>query len=431
MKLFNYQVPAVEFALKNKRVLFNIPAGAGKTIIAGETITRGETYPALIVTPTSVKTQFKDELMTHFGVLESDIQIIKSTDKVIPKNKKIYIINPDILKKMYEVLLSVPFRMVVGDECHYFKSHKVIRTKAMQGLCKKAEYVILMSGTPMPLGIIDLYAQFAILRPDMFGKGKIDWFGFATRYCGGKFGYFGFEAKGATNLDELRQLTKNIMMTLDESIVLKDLPELQIIDIPIEMETKEKKEYDIINKDFENYLRSIGKTEYEVFKSLTNEQLVKLNALRRYTSQVKLKHIKEIAENLNEKIIIFFNFTSSVEYFVEEFGKQCRTVIGSDSTDTRDKNIEAFKNDPEVKYLLVNVKAGGSGLNLQNSRIVIFAELPWSWADFRQAYARSWRRGQGNRVLVYKPMVVETVDQKINKIIYDKKEQSDLISNLE
>jgi SWI/SNF-related matrix-associated actin-dependent regulator of chromatin subfamily A-like protein 1 len=435
MILYNYQVPAVDFCLENKRVLLNIPAGAGKTIIAGEVLNRAGLYPVLIVTPNSVKQQFADELETHFGITET--HIISSKDKIIPTDKKIYIVNPDILKKMFEQIILLGVKAVVGDESHLFKTHDVGRTKTMFRLCLESEIVILMSGTPMPLGVIDLYSQFSILRPTVFGPRDkknypnrvFDWYGFALRYCEGHQGRFGFEYKGISNMEELLGRSQNIMFTLREEDVLKDLPPVQIIDIPLAMNDKEKAGYDLVNKDFENYLRSVGKTEYEVYKSMTNEALVKLNELRKYTSGIKLKHIKELVENLGEKTIVFFAYTASVQYFKETFGDKARTLIGSDNTTTRTANIEAFKNDPNVRYLLVNVKAGGTGLNLQNARMVVFAELPWSWADFRQAYARAWRRGQGRRVLVYKPMVKGTVDEKINKIIYDKKQCADLINN--
>lgn len=432
MILFNYQVPAVEFILKNKRVLLDLPAGSGKTIIAGEAMRRADAFPALIVTPSSVKRQFASELEKHFGI--TDIQVVDSSTKTLDKSKKVFIINPDILKKKYEVLKSIPWKMVVGDESHYYKTHNVIRTKALAGITEGVEYVVLMSGTPMPLGIIDLYSQYSVLKPEVFGARTkkypnrvFDWFGFAQRYCDGHFGRFGFEYKGATNIDELRERSTNIRFALKEEEVLKDLPELQIIDTLFSMDKKDKAGYDEINKDFENYLRSIGKTEYEVYKSMTNEALVKLNELRKYTSMVKLKHLKEMVENMDDKVILFFAYTASVDYFKGVFGDEARTVIGRDSETQRTENINSWKLNPNVKYLLVNIKAGGAGLNLQEARFVVFAELPWSWADFRQCYARAWRKGQNRRVLVYKPMVEGTVDEKINKIIYDKKAQTELV----
>ena len=435
-QLFDYQTEAVSFFLQHKKVLISAPVGSGKTFIAGGAITKVKAFPVLIVTLTSVKQQFANELIEHFNIDEDDIQVVSARSK-IDATKKIIIINPDILKKFYDKLRNMKFKFVIADESHLYKNHKSIRSKVLLGIAKNAEWRILMTGTVIVLGVIDVFSQLQILHPETFGSRtkafpdrEINYYNFAVRYCAGKQGHFGFECKGATNIPELLDKTKNMMFTLREEDVLSDLPTLQIEDIDIRMTNAEQKKYDIIKDHFKTYLREIGKTEYEVYKSMTNETLVKLNELRKFTSEVKLKHILDMLKGFpEEKVVLFFSYTASVEYFKKKLGNKAVTIIGSDSEKKRQENIDAFKNDSDVKYLLANSKAGGAGLNLQNAHIVIFAELPWAWADFRQNYGRCWRKKQTQRVMVYKPMVANTVDEKIDKIIYRKKAQSELIIN--
>ncbi|HAS44663.1 MAG TPA: helicase SNF2, partial [Microscillaceae bacterium] len=99
---------------------------------------------------------------------------------------------------------------------------------------------------------------------------------------------------------------------------------------------------------------------------------------------------------------------------------------GGVSRKKRDQMVEDFQTKPQVKTMLLSLKAGGTGLNLTQASNVIHYDLWWNPAVENQATDRAYRIGQKNNVMVYRMITEGTFEEKVNEMIKDKQELADL-----
>lgn len=429
-KLRGYQKRAVEFCLKNKKVLLWMCRGSGKTLVAIDLIDKLDKYPVLIVTPASVKYQFKAEI-EKFSKNSNTIQVFNSKD-ILDKDANIIIINPDILSKYKKELIKLGFKLIIVDESHMIKNVKSQRTKSIISIGLNSEYKVAMTGSAITVAPLDLFGQLAFIKPETFGNKskkfpdrKMSWYNFAVRYSGGKQNYFGFfEAKTATNVEELRSRTKNTIYRVEHQEALSSIPKLNEMDWMLTLEDRYMKKYNKIDKEFKKWLKEQGLTEYEVYKKLSSEALIKLSELRKLVSESKLVYIKDLCTSVidSEKVIIFCHYRETLRKLEEIFKDKCISIKGGDSSERKAASVENFKTNDRIRYAIISISAGGTGINLQNCHDIVFADLPWSYKDYDQCCGRSHRINQKSVVNVYKLLTKGTVDEKINKFILNKKE---------
>ena len=140
--------------------------------------------------------------------------------------------------------------------------------------------------------------------------------------------------------------------------------------------------------------------------------------------RVKLKRKYDIAENIIEqdkKVIIFCNFTDSLNKITEHFGKTAVKLDGSMSKASRQFNVDQFQENPKVKVFVGNIKAAGVGITLTAAEAVIMNDLSFLPSDHAQSEDRAYRYGQKNNVLVYYPIFENTIEGIIYDILNNKK----------
>jgi SWI/SNF-related matrix-associated actin-dependent regulator 1 of chromatin subfamily A len=158
-------------------------------------------------------------------------------------------------------------------------------------------------------------------------------------------------------------------------------------------------------------------------KSLT-VQFSKLTKVRQVIAYEKITQTIELAENIIEqekKVIVFCNFTDSLNKIVEHFGKSAVKVDGSCSKEQRQFAVDEFQTNPKIKIFVGNIKAAGVGITLTAAEVVIFNDLSFLPSDHAQAEDRSYRYGQKNNVLVYYPIYENTIEAIIYDIVNEKK----------
>jgi len=138
----------------------------------------------------------------------------------------------------------------------------------------------------------------------------------------------------------------------------------------------------------------------------------------------KIKETIELAENILEqdkKVIIFCNFTDSLNKITEHFGKSAVKLDGSMSQHERQYSVDQFQENPKVKVFVGNIRAAGTGITLTAGEAAIFNDLSFLPSDHAQAEDRSYRYGQKNNVLVYYPIYQNTIESVIYDIVNNKK----------
>jgi SWI/SNF-related matrix-associated actin-dependent regulator 1 of chromatin subfamily A len=247
-----------------------------------------------------------------------------------------------------------------------------------------------------------------------------NWMAYVIRYCEGYQFKVGarkvWNVMGASNLEELRDRTSNLVLRRLKEDVL-DLPDKIIT--PVYLRLKSKK-YEEVMGDYYNWYEK----NPDESKSLT-VQFTKLTQVRQVIADEKISQTIELAENIIEqdkKVIIFCNFTNSLEKIVEHFGKAAVRLDGSMSKPDRQNSVDRFQTDPKVKVFVGNIKAAGVGITLTAAEAVIMNDLSFLPSDHSQAEDRAYRYGQKNNVLVYYPIFENTIEGIIYDILNKKKQ---------
>lgn len=439
-----YQRQGVARTLQLKKVLIGDEPGLGKTLMSISTLVglvqKGENpFPALVICPASLKENWKREFekfSNYKAAILSD-SIKNSWHQYYKAGMiQVFIVNYESIKKYF--VESMPdkkklknssqivmkesvslFKSVIIDESHRVKDPSTLQTKLCARITHGKDYRILLSGTPVMNKPIDLYTQLVILgQLDKFGGTKK---AFSDRYCDG--------GRGASNLRELNYLlNKHCFFRREKKDVAKDLPDKQRQQIVCDITTR--KEYIFAEQNFEAFLRNSGATTGEIDKKLRAEALVKINELKQISARGKINEAREFIDEIleaGEKLIVFCNLKSIVQELKQAY-PHAGTITGSDTMEGRQRNVDEFQTNPKANLIICNFKAAGVGITLTASSRVLFIEYPWTYADLVQAEDRAHRIGQKNTVMTTFLLGKDTIDERMFKMILEKKEIANAIT---
>ena len=428
---YPYQLKGIARGLQLKRFMNCDEPGLGKTLQSIATINLADAFPCLVVCPSSLKINWLREWEKF-----TDKKAMILTDKVRDTwtfffqtgMHQVFIVNYESLKKYFVqrikkaegwTLRDVEFRnsinlfkSVIIDESHRCKSASTQQAKFCKGICTGKEWVIELTGTPVVNRPKDLIPQLAILdRMNDFGGYKP----FVDRYCSGQ--------REASNLRELNfNLWKYCMFRREKSLVLTDLPD-KIRQVNT-CEITNRKEYMDAERDLIMYLQKYKDADDDkIEKALRGEVMVRINILRQISARGKVRDVIEFVKDFREngkKIILFCSLHEVVDQLKRYFPTAV-SVTGRESPDMKQRAVDAFQNNPKVDIIICSIKAAGVGLTLTASSNVAFVEFPWTYADCCQCEDRAHRIGQKDSVTCYYFLGRRTIDEKVYRIIQEKK----------
>jgi len=406
-----HQKEAIQKLVENKKFILADDMGLGKTTSTIIAALEAGSKKALIICPATLKINWKREIENY-----SDKTVFIAESKNFSTEADFVIINYDIIKNFHDTkkkdesqILASNFDLVIVDEAHYIKNATAQRTKLINDIVKKTDRLWLLTGTPMTSRPIDYFNLLSLIDSPV----AKNWMAYAIRYCQGyQFNVGGrkvWNVTGASNLEELRDRTLGLTLRRLKENVL-DLPDKIIT--PVYLRLKSKQYEEVMGEYYDWYDKNP-----EESKSLT-VQFSKLTKVRQIIADEKIAQTIELAENILEqdkKVIIFCNFTDSLNKITEHFGKTSVKLDGSMSKPERQYSVDQFQDNPKVKVFVGNIKAAGVGITLTAAEVVIFNDLSFLPSDMAQAEDRAYRYGQKNNVLVYYPIF----DNSIEGIIYD------------
>ena len=155
--------------------------GVGKTIQAiGIAYLYRIDWPMLIVTPSSLKFTWRDELLKWLPSLRPvNIQLFKTGAESFNFDCCIYIMSYQLASKRHEDIQKQKFNTIIADEAHYLKTRDSQRSKNLVPILQTAKRVILLSGTPVLAKPVEIFNILKILRPDVTPSFR----DFTNRYC--------------------------------------------------------------------------------------------------------------------------------------------------------------------------------------------------------------------------------------------------------
>lgn len=421
--LYPFQSVGVSFIEQRKgRVLIADDMGLGKTIQAIAWLQmHPELRPAVIVCPAFLKLNWQNEC--HKFLSDPETVILSGTTSKHIKGK-IIIINYDILKDWTEEILKCNPKVIITDECQYYKSNKAVRTKAVKHIAKYIPNFIALSGTPVENRPAEIYNAVDIIDHTLFPKRWL----FLQRYCNPRYNGFGWDFSGYSNIPELhRILTSTIMIRRKKQDVLKDLPPKVWSYIP--MELSNEREYQLAENDFIHWVK-INKGLAAAERAANTVALSSIEALKQLAVKGKLTQAGDWIEAFLEsgrKLVVFSGHHFTIDELKKRFAGVSVVVDGRVSLTDRQKAVDQFQSNPTVKLFIGNIDAAGVGLTLTAASDVAFIELPWTPGKLVQAEDRVHRIGQANSVTVYFLLANNTIEQEIAKLLDHKRKVVDAI----
>ena len=413
-----HQKIAIEKLAGSKRFILADDMGLGKTTATIIAALETGAKKILIICPASLKINWQREIENY-----TDRSVFISEGKKFSLEHDFVIVNYDILKNFHDtkdksksLLNQGNFDLVILDEAHMVSNAQAQRTKLINHYAKNIKIVWLLTGTPMTSRPMNYYNLLYLIESPV----AQNWMAYAIRYCQGYQFTAGkrkvWNVTGASNLEELRDRTsKQILRRLKEDVL--DLPDKIITPVYLRLQSKEYEE--LMGEYYDWYDKNPDESS-----SLT-VQFSKLMKVRKVISNEKVKQTIEFAENImdqGKKVIIFTNFTDTLQSIYQHFGKQAVYLDGSCSNSVRQQAVDAFQNDDKVKVFVGNLKAAGVGLTLTAAEVVIMNDLSFVPAEHAQAEDRAYRYGQKSNVLVYYPLFDNTIEGAIYDILNKKKD---------
>lgn len=435
-----HQVEATRFARDMDACLLDCWMSAGKTKMAFDAIAARGHEKVLVLCPTAAIDVWEDEAAKHDPV---GYHILALNEGSVPDRAGrlregaasggpiMAVLNYEASwrEPMDEAILSVEWDCLVMDESHRVKSPGAKQARFAARI--QARHKIALTGTPMPHSPLDLYGQYRVLDPGIFGTSFTR---FRARYAV-MGGFEGRQVLGFQNEAELRRYMDSICYHVPKDEL--DLPEIQFIRRPVTLEPRARRIY----TDLEENL--IAGVEDGVVTAAN--ALAKLVRLQQVTSgwvpveraggeplsldaevpdnpeliavsDAKHRSAQELLDDLGagEPVVVFCRFTrdlQAVRGIAEGLDRTYDEISGGSRGGYRRWQ------EGNVDILGVQLQAGGVSIDLTRARFAVFYSLGYSLGDYQQCIARIHRTNQDHPVAVYHLLAKGTVDEKIMRAL--------------
>ncbi len=268
---------------------------------------------------------------------------------------------------------------ILVHNCQAISHSSALRTKALIALKrgnkeKVIKRFIPMSGTPIRNRPSEFFTVLNLLDPVSFPNK----FRYLERYCDPYYNGFGMAYNGATNIEELHERIKHLMVRRTKEEVLPDLPKKRRIIVPMELDEVEENNYRNADKEFIDWLKEHIKNGLEAQENL--EKLRQLAYLAKRNSVIEW--IQDYVESGN-KLVVGLWHTNAIKDLYEKFKDIAVKIDGSITGDDRQKSVDTFQNDEKCRLILCQIMVV-PGLTLHAASATCTVEFSQTSADSEQ-----------------------------------------------
>lgn len=420
--------------------------GLGKTAQALLAAQAAQAYPLLVVVPNVVKTNWARE--ADLWTPKRKATVIQGDGDTIDGFADIVVVNYEVLDRHVGWLVDFGFRGMVVDEAHFIKNKKSHRSRNVLHLSERIRsrtprpLLMALTGTPLINDIEDFTAIWQYL------------------------GWIEERSPGAVLMEKLEETDLTPAdpafypaarsSVIDMGIVRRrkvdvaaDIPARRIANLPVELDGSvgrsiREAERELADRLVARYqlaleTRSSGVVvdgidhalvhqvaEWERTEMATAKTGENVFTLVRRIGKAKAglaaDYAAQLAHNVG-KVVYFARHIEAMDTAEELFadrGIKYASIRGDQSPTARQKNIDAFVNDPDVSIVVCSLLTAGVGLNLQVASNVVLAELSWTNAEQTQAIDRVHRIGQQEPVTAWRVIAAQTIDTRIADLIDSK-----------
>ena len=423
-QLHNYQKELIEKAKTTPNMGLLLCPGLGKTTTTLTIIAEQMEGKTLIIAPKRVAETVWDaevKKWQHLSHLRVSKVMGSPTQRQSALNTEadIYLINLENVAWLCGLSDKLVFTNLIIDESSRFKDASTKRFKALKKHLKGFSRRLILTGTPTPQGMQDLWSQVGIL--DLGERLETSLTRFRDKYMmpdqmnRHTRVVYSWKLKLGADL-QVQEKISDICFSLKAEDYLQ-LPTLSIIYHKIELDKNVRAKYDTLRKDM------VVDIKKEKITAPTAAALA--NKLLQFTSgavyneegeaqevhRSKLERLESLMEESSSPTLVFYHFKHSLQRIRLQFPEA--VVLDDD-------NIAAWRRG-EIRMLLAHPQSGGIGLNLQcnvgDTAQTVWFDLPWSSENYIQANARIYRQGQEKPVIVHHLTVSNSIDEQVVKVL--------------
>ena len=390
-QLRRYQEWGVKYVLHQEKVLLGDEMGLGKTVEAIAVMVSlrntGETH-FVVVCPASVLTNWCREIQKMSDLIPYKVH---GSDRDAAWGE--WFDNGGVAVTTYEttgrLVLPEDFKvaLLTVDEAHYVKNPGTQRTKNVKELCKHADRLLFMTGTALENKVDEMVNLIGMLQPEI-----------SKRVNG---------IESLANAPVFREYVAPVYFRRRREDVLTELPDKEEIQDWCDLGEVEEKAYEaaVLSQNFQDARRVSWNVD-----DLADSSKAK-----------RLMEIVDEAELEGRKVLVFTFFLDTIRKVAELLGEKCvGTIDGSVPAQKRQEIVDEFDKAPAGSALVAQIQTGGTGLNIQSASVVVICEPQLKPSTENQAISRAYRMGQTRKVLVYRLLCDETIDERITDLLAEK-----------
>ena len=419
--------------------------GLGKTAQALLAAQAANAYPLLVVVPSVVKINWARE--AGMWTPNRAATVVHGDGDTVDGFADIVVVNYEVLDRHVGWLGDFGFRGMVVDEAHFIKNKASQRSQRVLNLSERIRFrtprplLMALTGTPLINDIDDFRAiwQFLGWIDESEPRAELLEALEQTGLTPADPGFYSAARKCVIDLGIVRR------RKID---VAADIPARRIADLPVELDDKAGRSIRASERSLARRLvsryetalasRRSGPTEgidFDLVRKVAQWELKDANSattgenvftMMRHIGQAKAGLAADYAAQLARsagKVVFFAKHIDVMDAAEEVFAKQgmrYSSIRGDQTPSSRQKNIDAFVNDPDVAVAVCSLTAAGVGINLQVASNIVLAELSWTNAEQTQAIDRSHRIGQTEPVTAWRIIAAQTIDGRIAELIDSK-----------
>lgn len=424
-RLYPYQKEGIRFAIKTGKTIIADEMGLGKTIqaIGCAEFMRKENLisSVLIVCPTSLKYQWKKEIERFTGCQSVVIEGNHLRRKKMYDDSTFYkIVSYNSICNDVKILRHMSTDFMIMDEAQRLKNWNTQVAQAMRRI--HADYMVVLSGTPLENKLQELYSIVQIVNP--FLLSPLHEFIADTTVLSPSGQIIGYK-----NLNEIGERLKGVMIRRRKSDVKLQLPSRMdsIRFVPMTKEqagmhdefhsvvsqivTKWNKTHFLSEKDRKRLLLLLSQ-----MRMVCDSTFILDQRSRHDTKIDELMHmVEDMIENGDDKMVVFSQWERMTRLVCQELEKRgimYANLNGSVPSEKRKQLMDDFTSNPDCR-IFVSTDAGSTGLNLQVASVLVNLDLPWNPAVLEQRIARIYRIGQTKSVQVFNMVAERTIEERM------------------
>ena len=427
-QMYPHQNKCVNLILENSHFGLFLDMGLGKTAACLTAVDELMYFNfsiakvLVIATKRVVESTWMQEAAKWGHLQHLEFSLIAGNEKkrieALKKSADIYLISRDSIAWLCDLYggKKLPFDMLIVDESSSFKNHGSLRFKALKKVQAFLDRVVILTGTPAPQGVANLWPQIYLLdRGERLGR-TISIFRENYLYVKNSSGHIVYEY-GCTEKSRNLIMDKisDVVISMDQKDYLK-IPEFSENEVLITMPKSLMKAYKEFEKEKVLELFGNGENITAANSAALSNKLLQFANGAVYDEEknvhevhnLKLDVLEEMVEEAQgNPMIVAYTYKSDVQRIMERL-KRFNPVQMKGDNDVRKWN------KGEIAVMLMHPASGGHGLNLQEGgHLITWYGNTWDLELLQQLNHRLKRPGQKSSVVISKLIIKGTIDERV------------------